>query len=151
MNKEVTFMNLVRWEPFKELSSIRGQMDRLLESFFKRGETMDGLWTPSIDFSETTDEFVIKADIPGLEEKDLSVTLSGNNLLIKGERKEEKEDKGKHYHKVERSYGSFQRSIPLPDVVDADRISADYQNGVLEVHLPKTASAKPKEIKISTK
>jgi HSP20 family protein len=147
-------VNLVRWEPFKELSSIRGQMDRLLESFFKRGETMDGLWKPSIDFSETTDEFVIKADIPGVEEKNLSVTLSGNNLLIKGERreeKEEKENKGKHYHKVERSYGSFQRSIPLPEIVDAERISADYQNGVLEVHLPKTASAKPKEIKIGSK
>ena len=147
-------MNLVKWEPFRELSSIRGQMDRLLESFFKRGGTMDGIWTPSIDLSETKDEFVSKADVPGVEKKCLSVTLSGNSLLIKGERKEEKEekdDKGKHFHKIERSYGSFQRSIPLPDIVDAERINADYQNGVLEVHLPKTASAKSKEIKIGPK
>ena len=144
-------MNLVKWEPFRELSSIRGQMDRLLESFFKREGSANGLWTPSVDLSETEGEFVIKADIPGVEEKDLSVTLSGNTLLLKGERREEKEDKGKQFHKVERSYGSFQRSIPLPDVVDAERISADYQNGVLVVHLPKTASAQPKKIKIGSK
>ena len=144
-------MDLIRWEPFKELSSIRRQMDRLLDTFFEREEAPAGIWAPEIDVSENSDEFVVKADIPGINEKDLSVTLSGDNLIIKGERKEEKEEKGKHFHRVERRYGSFQRSIPLPVAVDSDKIKAEYSNGVLEIHLPKTAEAKPKEIKISVK
>jgi HSP20 family protein len=144
-------MDLIRWEPFKELSSIRRQMDRLLDTFFEREEAPAGIWAPEIDVSENSDEFVVKADIPGINEKDLSVILSGDNLIIKGERKEEKEEKGKHFHRVERRYGSFQRSIPLPVAVDSDKIKAEYSNGVLEIHLPKTAEAKPKEIKISVK
>ena len=144
-------MDLIRWEPFKELSSIRRQMDRLLDTLFEREEGPAGIWAPEIDVSENSEEFVVKADIPGISEKDLSVTLSGDNLIIKGERKEEKEEKGKHFHRVERRYGSFQRSIPIPVAVDPDKIKAEYSNGVLEIHLPKTAEAKPKEIKISVK
>lgn len=144
-------MDLIRWEPFKELSSIRRQMDRLLDTFFEREETPAGIWAPDIDVSENSEEFIVKADIPGISEKDLSVTLSGDNLIIKGERKEEKEEKGKHFHRVERRYGSFQRSIPIPVAVDSEKIKAEYSNGVLEIHLPKTAEAKPKEIKISVK
>ena len=89
-------MDLIRWEPFKELSSIRRQMDRLLDTFFEREEGPAGIWAPEVDVSETSEEFIVKADIPGINEKDLSVTLSGDNLIIKGERKEEKEEKGKH-------------------------------------------------------
>lgn len=144
-------MDLIRWEPFKELSSIRRQMDRLLDTLFEREEGPASIWAPEIDVSENSEEFVVKADIPGISEKDLSVTLSGDNLIIKGERKEEKEEKGKHFHRVERRYGSFQRSIPIPVAVDPDKIKAEYSNGVLEIHLPKTAEAKPKEIKISVK
>jgi HSP20 family protein len=91
---------------------------------------------------------VVKAEFPGMEEKDISVTLSGDNLMIKGERKSEKEEKDKQFHRIERSYGVFQRTIRLPVGVDADKIKADYVKGVLEVHLPKKAEVKPKEIPI---
>jgi HSP20 family protein len=149
--KEVKPMDLIKWEPFRELSSIRRQMDRLWDSFFEREEAPAGLWAPEIDISETPEEILVKADVPGIDQKDLSVTLSGDNLTIKGERKEEKEENGKHFHRVERRYGGFHRSVPLPVSVDATKISAEYNNGVLEIHLPKTAESKPKEIKINVK
>lgn len=143
-------MALVRWDPFRELSSLRRRMDRLMEDFFER-EELPGGWSPDIDVSETAEEYIVKADIPGIDEKDLNVTLSGDNLIIKGERKEEKEEKGRHFHRVERRYGGFQRSLPIPVPVDPNRVSAEYSNGVLEVHLPKTAEAKPREIRINVK
>jgi len=144
-------MDLIKWRPFRELSSMRREIDRIMDRFFDTDRITEGMWLPDVDVSETPEEIVVKADIPGIDEKDLSVTLSGDNLIIKGERKEEKEEKGKHFHRIERSYGSFQRSIPLPVAVETDKIDATYNNGVLEIHLPKTAEAKPKQIKISVK
>jgi HSP20 family protein len=143
-------MDLMKWEPFGELSSLRRQMDRLWDSFFGREPAIfeRGRWVPAIDISETKDEIVVKAEIPGMDEKDISVTLSGDNLMIKGERKSEKEEKDKQFHRIERSYGVFQRTIRLPVGVDADKIKANYVKGVLEVHLPKKAEIKPKEIPI---
>ncbi|MFW6180634.1 MAG: Hsp20/alpha crystallin family protein [Spirochaetota bacterium] len=144
--------DLMRWEPMRELSSLRDRMDQLMDRFLGGWElpAMEG-WAPAIDVTETDQEIVVKADIPGIDQKDLEVTLSGDNLVIKGERKEEKEEKGRHFHRVERRYGGFQRAIPLPAVVDADKIKADYENGVLEVHLPKTEEARQRKIKINVK
>ncbi len=105
-------------------------------------------WIPAVDVAETKDEIVVKVEAPGMDEKDISVTLSGDNLMIKGEKKSEKEEKDKHFHRIERCYGSFQRVIGLPVSVDQEKIKADYAKGVLEIRLPKKAEAKPKEIPI---
>jgi HSP20 family protein len=110
------------------------------------------MWTPAFDLVEGKNEIVVQVNIPGMDEKDLSVSLFGNNLIVMGERKEEKEekDKEKHYHCKERRTGSFQRIITLPVTVDSKKISAEYTNGVLKVHLPKKEEVKPKEISINT-
>jgi HSP20 family protein len=145
-------MALVKWDPMAEMVSLRRQMDRLMESVW--GEepfwAREKKWVPAFDLIEGKDEIIVQVDIPGMDEKDLSVSLSGDNLIIKGERKEEKEEKDKHYHRKERRHGSFQRIVTLPVTVDAKKISAEYHNGVLKVHLPKKEEVKPKEIPIST-
>ena len=141
-------MNLVKWEPLTELSSMRRHMDHLMDSFFGMENIKKDLWAPNVDVTETEDEIVVRADIPGIEEKELSISLSGDNLIVKGERKEEKESKGKHFHRIERAYGSFQRTIPMPVAVDAEKIEAECNKGVLEVHLPKKEEAKAKEIPV---
>jgi HSP20 family protein len=145
-------MQLTKWEPFGGLTSLRREMDRLFDSFFDRGSQLpvvSGDWTPRFDPVESKDTITIKADLPGMNEKDISVSLSGDNLVIKGERKTEKEEKEKQYHRIERSFGAFQRVIPLPVTVEAGKIKADYSKGVLEVQLPKKPEAKPKEIPIT--
>lgn len=145
-------MHLTKWEPFGGLTSLRREMDRLFDSFFDRESRLPGAsgdWTPRFDLVELKDSIVIKADLPGMDEKDVSVSLSGDNLVIKGERKAEKEEKDKQYHRIERSYGAFQRIIPLPVTVEAGNIKAEYNKGVLQVHLPKKPEAKPKEIPIT--
>lgn len=143
-------MAIVKWEPLGELTTLRRQMDRLMESFFGREPLVfeREKWIPAVDVAETENEVVVKVEVPGIDEKDLSVTLSGDNLMIKGERKSEKEEKSKHFHRIERSCGSFQRVIGLPVSVDPEKIKANYVKGVLEVHLPKKAELKPKEIPI---
>ena len=145
-------MALVKWDPMAEIVSLRKQMDNLMESFW--GEepfwTREIKWAPAFDLIEGKDEIIVQVDIPGMDKEDLSVSLSENNLLIKGERKEEKEEKDKHYHRKERRHGSFQRIVTLPVTVDAKKISAEYNNGVLKVHLPKKEDVKPKEIPIGT-
>ncbi|MCX7858159.1 MAG: Hsp20/alpha crystallin family protein [Deltaproteobacteria bacterium] len=139
------------WRPFKELERIRKEMDELWESFFERRPVRTGElseWLPSIDFSETKNSYVVKAELPGIDPKNIDISLTENMLTIKGEKKQEKEEEGENYHFVERSYGSFTRSIKLPGQVQSDKISASYKNGVLKVVLPKTEEAKKKEIKI---
>jgi len=144
-------MDLIKWEPFGELLSLRQQMDRLFESFTAQEPVSisESRWAPSIDVAETNEEILVKAELPGIDKKDVSAMLSGDNLIIKGERQSEKEEKDKHFHRVERSYGAFNRVIPLPVSVDQDKIKCDFSKGVLEVHLPKKPGAKPKEISIN--
>jgi HSP20 family protein len=145
-------MALVPWRPFEDLGTLRREMDRLLERFF--GETLGlerpvGMWTPRADVTETKDSVTIKAELPGLEAKDVEVSLSGDMLTIKGEKKQEKEEKDEHHHLVERTYGAFSRMVRLPAPVAADKIKASFKNGVLTVTLPKTEEAKQKAIPIS--
>jgi len=145
-------MQIMKWEPFGGLATLRREMDRLFDSFTDRepGQAAaNGHWTPRFDLVESKDSIVIKADLPGMEEKDISVSISGDSLLIKGERKIEKEEKEKQYHRIERSFGSFQRMVSLPATVDAGKIEAKYNKGVLEVRLPKKPEAKPKEIPVT--
>jgi len=108
-------------------------------------------WRPATDIVETDKEFVFKAELPGVKKDEVSVELEGNTLTIKGDRKEEKEEKGKKMHRVERFYGSFMRSFTLPENVDAKAITAEMKDGVLEVHLPKTAAPERKATKIEVK
>ncbi len=152
--KEVVFMELVPWRPFRELSSFRGEMDKLWDRFFGErpfAKDLSEAWSPSVDISETEDTIFVKAELPGLEAKDVDVSLSGELLTIKGEKKKEKEEKDEHHHYIERYEGTFQRSFRLPVAVHADKVEASFENGVLKVTLPKAEKAKKKAIEIKVK
>jgi HSP20 family protein len=139
------------WRPF-EFERMRREMDRLWDSFFEEGSRRKGKgkgeWFPSLDVSETKNEIVVKAEIPGIDPKDIDISLADGLLTIRGEKKQEKEEKEENYHLIERSYGSFSRSVRLPGEVKSDKINATYKNGLLKVSLPKSEEAKKKEIKI---
>jgi HSP20 family protein len=127
-------------------------MDRLLERFFGEVPSPDlagGTWEPRLDMSETKDTLTIKAELPGLESKDLDVSVSGDVLTIKGERKQEKDEKDEQRHIVERIYGAFVRMVRLPASVALDKIKANFKNGVLTINLPKTEEAKQKAIPVT--
>ena len=139
------------WRPFREIERMRREMDRLWDSFFERTparveEAVE--WLPTLDVSETKNDYVVKAELPGMDPKDIDISLTNDLLTIKGEKKQEKEEKEENYHLIERSYGSFTRSVRLPGQVQSDKINAHFKNGVLKVTFPKTEEAKKKEIKI---
>jgi len=139
---------LTPWRPF-EFDRIRKEMDQLWDSFLEgRPMRRAGEWLPSIDVSETKSDLVIKAELPGMDSKDIDISLSNGFLTIKGEKNQEKEEKDENYYLIERSYGSFTRSVRLPREVQSDKITASFKNGVLRVTLPKSEEAKKKEIKI---
>ncbi len=147
-------MELVPWRPYGEISPFRKEMDDLWSRFF--GETpfarrLTEEWSPSVDISETEESFVIKAELPGLEAKDVNVSISGDLLIIKGEKKKEEEEKDEHHYCAERYYGSFQRTFQLPTGVHGDKIEATFDKGVLKVTLPRIEEAKKKEIEIKVK
>jgi HSP20 family protein len=142
------------------LRSLRGEMDRLFDRF-SRGfglPSLEPFWssevefeTPAVDLTEDDKAFTITAELPGIDEKEIDVTVSGGMLVIKGEKKQEKEEKNKNYYVSERSYGAFQRSFSLPEGVDQDKIAADFSRGVLTVTLPKSADAQKAQKKIEVK
>ncbi len=146
-------MAITRWRPFRDILSVQDEMNRLFEDFFghrpARVEWTEGVWTPSVDVSEDKDSVIIKAEMPGMNKDDVKISIQDNLLTLKGEKKQEKEEKDKNYHRIERSYGSFCRSFQLPTSVKTDTIEASYKNGVLSITLPKTEEVKPKEIPIS--
>lgn len=147
-------MELVPWKPFGEVGLFRGEMDKLWDRFFGQRPLAGGLaeeWLPSVDISETEDKLLIKAELPGLETKDVNVSISGDLLTIKGEKKKEKEEKNEHHYYMERYSGSFERSFRIPVSVKADKIEAVFDKGVLKVTLPKMEEAKKKEIEIKVK
>lgn len=146
-------MALVRWRPFEDLMSIQDELGRFFDEFF--GERLpvrtgkeSPAWIPRVDISEKDDEIVVRADIPGMSKDDIKITLADNVLTISGEKKLERDEKKENFHRVERIFGSFQRSFYIPTNVDASKIAAAYKNGVLEVKLPKKEEAKPKEIPV---
>ena len=147
-------MELVPWRPFGEVSSVRREMDRLWNRFLGEtpfARTFTEEWLPSVDISETEDKLLIKAELPGLEAKDINVSISGDILTIKGEKKKEEEEKDEHHYCVERYYGSFQRSFQLPTGVQADKVEATFDKGVLKVRLQKVEEAKKREIEVKVK
>jgi HSP20 family protein len=145
-------MALVRWEPMHELNSLQGEMNRLFNSFFDEGtgRSERRRWAPAVDLIERDDSLVLKADLPGLTEDDVKIEVRDAVLTIAGERKAEHEDKQNGYYRVERSFGRFSRSLQLPDGVDADRIAAAFEKGVLEVTIPKPEQRQPRRIEIGS-
>ncbi|MFN3505659.1 MAG: Hsp20/alpha crystallin family protein [Caldimicrobium sp.] len=137
------------WRPFHEL---RKEMDRLFQEFFGKSffpERLEGIeWAPAVDVSETADEVIVKADLPGVKPEDIEINIVDNILTIKGEKKRETEEKKENFYRVERFYGSFMRSIQLPAEIDVDNIKAQYKDGVLKVILPKKPESKAKVIKV---
>jgi HSP20 family protein len=137
--------------PFREFDRMRREMDRFWDSFFERRPTKGeetGEFLPAIDLAEKDNELVVKCEVPGMDPKDIDISLSDGVLTIRGEKKQEREEKESDYHLVERSYGSFTRSIQLPREVQGEKINASYKNGILKITLPKSEEAKKKEIKI---
>ena len=142
---------LARWEPFRGVTTLQDQVNRLFNDVFERKgeESSLSAWAPAVDIYETEHELVVKADLPDVDPKDLDIRVENNILSIRGERKFEKKVSEENYLRVERSYGSFARSFTLANTVNADAIKADYQNGVLTLTVPKREEAKPKQIKVS--
>ncbi|MBK9307909.1 MAG: Hsp20/alpha crystallin family protein [Nitrospira sp.] len=146
-------MALVRWDPFRELEEVSNRLNRMLA--YPASHASNGKeamivadWTPSVDISETAGEYLIKAEIPDVKKEDVKVSLEDGVLTIQGQRKLEQEDKGTKYHRIERSYGSFVRTFSLPDVVEPEHVKAEFKDGVLNLHLPKSEKAKPKTIEV---
>jgi len=142
---------LTRWDPFRELNVMQDRLSRLFQDYAPRGEQdlTAGNFVPPVDIYEDEQGITVKAELPGIDPKDVDVQVENNVLTIKGERKLEREEKEENFHRIERRYGSFVRSFTLPPTVDTDTVKADYENGVLKVHLAKRAEAKPKQIKVN--
>lgn len=148
-------MAIVRWQPFSTTMAAEREFERLFRDSFaafggeREAEPSTRPWAPAVDIYETENSIVLKAELPGIDPKDVEVRVEDNTLYMKGERKFEKETKDENYHRVERSYGSFARSFSLPNSIDADKVVAEYKDGVLNLTLPKREEAKPKTIRIN--
>jgi HSP20 family protein len=147
-------MALIRWDPFREMTSLQERMNRLFSDVarvrtpFSEEEITQGAWAPPVDIYETNDSIVLKAELPGIAKEDIVLEVKDNTLTLKGEKRIESEIKEENYHRVERSYGTFQRAFTLPGTVQQDRVKAKFKDGVLEIMLPKVEQAKPKQIKV---
>jgi|SRR5690348_10964381 len=146
-------MAIVRWEPFRDLLTTQDRFNRLFNQTFSNvfGEEDGkvGTWSPAVDIYETEQSVVLKAELPGIDPKDVEVLVENNTLYLRGQRKFESEVKEENYHRIERSYGSFTRTFAVPGTLNAENVSAEYKGGVLALTMPKREGAKPKTIKIS--
>ena len=144
------FGSTERWEPFRNLSDIQTEVNRLFDTVVGRstGSASAGRWLPAVDMRETKDDLVLTVEVPGVREKDVSVSITGDLLTIRGERRWEEESKDQKFLHVERAYGQFERMVQLPMAVQADKVKASYRDGVLQITLPKAEELKPREIKI---
>jgi HSP20 family protein len=145
-------MAIIRWEPAREVNSLQSEFNRLFNTFFGDVPEANGgtfrRWIPAMDLVETDDHFVLRADLPGLGEDDVSIELEDNVLTVSGERRSEHEERNEGFHRIERAYGTFSRSLTLPEGVDADAIEASFDDGVLEVRVPKPEERKPHRVTI---
>ena len=143
-------MTLVRWEPVRELDSIQGEMNRLFDAFFGNGSggSRTARWVPPMDLFEEEGHLVLRADLPGLERDDVNLEVKDNLLTVSGQRDSEHAEKSGGFHRVERAFGSFSRSLTLPEGVDPESIAAEFDKGVLEVRIPKPEARKPHRIEI---
>ena len=143
-------MQMTLWRPFRELSPFRSEVDNLFDRFFSNQlfEPRSKSLVPALEFIEDDDKYRLQIELPGVDKKDVSITLKDDYLVIKGEKKSAKEEEKDLCHCSERYYGSFERSLRLPGVVNGDKVEAHFNKGVLEITLPKTEETKPKEVKI---
>jgi len=143
-------MSLVKWDPWREMEDMFDRYTRAVGRPRGSGQEVvaTGDWAPRVDIAETDNEFKIKAEIPEVKKEDVKVVADNGVLTISGERKEEKEEKGKKFHRIERHYGSFMRSFTLPDNVDEAKVKASFKDGMLTLSLPKTEESKPKAIEV---
>jgi HSP20 family protein len=148
-------MALIRWEPVAELNTIQTEMNRLFNTFFEqpgqsdRGNSTSRRWLPAMDLVETADQYLLRADLPGLKEGDVNVQFEDRVLTISGERKYEDQGQQQGYYRLERGFGSFSRSLTLPPGVDPDSIQAHFAHGVLEISIPKPEQKKPRTVQIN--
>lgn len=145
--------NLMTWDPLREVSTMREDMERLFDSMIGRypREREQALWAPAVDVEETNDAMVIRAELPGMMREDIKVRVAEDTVTISGERNYEAEQKDRTFHRVERAYGTFQRTIVLPVSVQGDKAAASYKSGVLELVLPKAERVKAREITVESK
>jgi HSP20 family protein len=146
-------MTIVRWEPLRELSSLQTEMNRLFNTAFDAPGGGNGgarRWTPAMDLVETDEHFVLRADLPGMTQDDVSIELEDNVLTVSGERKAEHEEKREGFYRVERAFGTFSRALTLPQGIDPEAVNASFANGVLEVRVPKPEQRKPRKITIGS-
>lgn len=149
-------MALVRWSPIRDLANeifdlqreINRMFDRFFRGFGEEEEVRLATWSPRVDISETDDEYIVRAEVPGVSKDDIKITVKDNLVTIKGEKKQEKETKNENFHRIERIYGSFSRTFTLPGAVKVDKVEAKFKDGVLTIKLPKVEEEKPKEIEI---
>jgi HSP20 family protein len=148
-------MAIVRWDPFRDLMNLQDEVSRLFRrSFFREAETTSGAidnlatWAPAVDIYEADDKLTVEAELPGLEAKDIEISLEDDILHIKGERKFTDEVKEENYHRIERAYGYFERNIPLPCKVEDKKVAATVSDGVLRIEMPVAEETKPKQIPI---
>lgn len=145
-------MNIIRYDPFREMRSLQDEVNRLFASSFSRNEgesdLMRGAWSPQVDIFENKDQIVLEAELAGMKPEEVDISIENNILTLHGERKFEKKDEGDNFHRVERSYGSFTRSFTLPPTVSSESANAEFENGVLRLTLAKREEAKPRRIEI---
>ena len=142
-------MSLVRWNQRRDLANINNEFDSLINSFWNSEDSYLTQFNPSVDIEENDNEFIFHAELPGLDKKDVNITVKDNILTISGEKVNKHVEKNKNFHRLESSYGKFQRSFKLPQNINIDKIKADFSNGILHINVPIAEEAKPKEIQIS--
>ncbi len=147
-------MTIVRWEPFRELGTLQNEVNRLFNSVFDAPPAAGAAgparrWLPAMDLAETDDHFVLRADLPGMAQEDIAIELEDGTLTVSGERRAEHEERSEGAHRVERAFGRFSRSLTLPQGVDPEAVTAEFDRGVLEVRVPKPEQRKPRRIEIA--
>lgn len=145
-------MTVMRWDPFRDLITLQDRMNRLFDESMRGARPADEgttSWSPAVDIYETDNEIVLKAELPEVNQKDIDIQIENSTLTIQGERKSDTTIKQENYHRIERAYGRFNRSFTLPNLVDQEKIKAEYKDGVLKIELPKREERKPKQIKVT--
>ena len=142
-------MTLVRWKPSRSLISLPREIDRFFDDFGLNFRDFDTVWSPRVDLAESEDGYEVKAELPGLKKEEIKVEVHDQVLTLTGEKKNEEKSDTKNYHRVERTYGRFERSFRLPKEVKSDEIKAKYNNGILTIDIPKSEETKPKEIAVA--
>ncbi|HSI82024.1 MAG TPA: Hsp20/alpha crystallin family protein [Solirubrobacterales bacterium] len=141
-------MALVRWDPSREVDTLQSEVNRIFDTFFGNNEVRSRRWVPAMDLVETDEHLVLRADLPGMKRDDVEIEVKDGVLTVSGERKAEQEERSEGFYRVERSFGTFSRSLTLPKGIDPQRVAAEFEDGVLEVRIPKPEETKPVRVAI---